>query len=156
MLKEDGLHMIKFWFSIDEKEQAKRMIERQTNPLKQWKLSTVDALAQAKWDEYTRHKEAMFERTSTTDSPWLVIDGNDRDKACLESMRYVLNKMKYEDKGDRPTPEPTPALRRCSPLSKFRKINLPAPAKPLNKPFTGSADPRPRAKAQARRRSIFR
>lgn len=47
MLKEDGLHMIKFWFSIDEKEQAKRMIERQTNPLKQWKLSTVDALAQA-------------------------------------------------------------------------------------------------------------
>jgi hypothetical protein len=41
----------------------------------------------------------MFERTSTTDSPWIVIEGNDRDKACLESMRYVLNKMKYEDKG---------------------------------------------------------
>ena len=99
MLKEDGLHMIKFWFSIDEEEQAKRMIERQTNPLKQWKLSTVDTLAQTKWNEYTKHKEAMFERTSTTDSPWLVIDGNDRDKACLESMRYVLDKMKYEDKG---------------------------------------------------------
>lgn len=99
MLKEDGLHMIKFWFSIDEGEQAKRIKERKTNPLKHWKLSTVDALAQSKWDEYTQHKEAMFERTSTTDSPWIVIEGNDRDKACLESMRYVLNKMKYEDKG---------------------------------------------------------
>jgi polyphosphate kinase 2 (PPK2 family) len=91
--------MIKFWFSIDEGEQAKRIKERKTNPLKHWKLSTVDALAQSKWDEYTQHKEAMFERTSTTDSPWIVIEGNDRDKACLESMRYVLNKMKYEDKG---------------------------------------------------------
>ena len=99
MLKEDGMSIIKFWFSIDEVEQAKRIKERKTNPLKQWKLSTIDAMAQAKWDEYTRYKETMFERTSTTDNPWLVIEGNDRDKACLESMRYVLNKMNYKDKG---------------------------------------------------------
>ncbi|MEQ9021571.1 MAG: polyphosphate kinase 2, partial [Pseudomonadales bacterium] len=98
MLKEDGLTLVKFWFSIDEDEQAKRIKERKINPLKQWKLSTVDALAQAKWDEYTRHKEIMFEKTSTTASPWLVIEGNDRDKACLESMRYVLNRMKYDKK----------------------------------------------------------
>ncbi|MEX2130610.1 MAG: polyphosphate kinase 2 [Pseudohongiellaceae bacterium] len=100
MLKEDNLQIIKFWFSIDEHEQAKRIDERKINPLKQWKLSTVDALAQAKWNEYTSYKEAMFEKTSTTDNPWLVVEGNDRDRACLEAMRYVLNKIKYERKGE--------------------------------------------------------
>ncbi len=100
MLKEDKLHIFKFWFSIDEVEQAKRIDERKTNPLKQWKLSTVDALAQTKWDEYTKYKEAMFENTSTKENPWLVVEGNDRDKACLEAMRYVLHNMKYEMKGE--------------------------------------------------------
>lgn len=100
MLKEDKLEIIKFWFSIDEEEQNKRIIERKTNPLKQWKLSTVDALAQAKWDEYTRYKESMFARTSTNRNPWLVVQGNDRDKACMESMRYVLNKIKYAPRGE--------------------------------------------------------
>lgn len=125
MLKEDGLHMIKFWFSIDEGEQAKRIKERKTNPLKQWKLSTVDALAQSKWDEYTQHKEAMFERTSTTDSPWIVIEGNDRDKACLESMRYVLNKMKYEDKGvTGQRLEPDPEIAQMQPTFKISHIKF--------------------------------
>jgi polyphosphate kinase 2 len=100
MLKEDKLEIIKFWFSIDEDEQEKRIRERRTNPLKQWKLSTVDALAQAKWDEYTRYKEAMFERTSSRKNPWLVVQGNDRDRACLEAMRYVLSKMKYAGRGE--------------------------------------------------------
>jgi len=125
MLKEDGLHMIKFWFSIDEGEQAKRIKERKTNPLKQWKLSTVDALAQSKWNEYTQHKEAMFERTSTTDSPWIVIEGNDRDKACLESMRYVLNKMKYEDKGvTGQRLEPDPEIAQMQPAFKIPHIKF--------------------------------
>jgi len=99
MLTDDKLEIIKFWFSIDEDEQEKRILERKTNPLKQWKLSTVDALAQAKWDEYTHYKEAMFEKTSTEQNPWLVVEGNDRDKACLEAMRYVLSRMDYDDKG---------------------------------------------------------
>lgn len=125
MLKEDGLHIIKFWFSIDEGEQAKRIDERKTNPLKQWKLSTVDALAQAKWDEYTSHKEEMFKRTSTTDNPWLVIEGNDRDKACLESMRYVLNKMKYEEKGTTGQRlEPHPAIVQQQPTFKLPHIRF--------------------------------
>jgi polyphosphate kinase len=100
MLKEDKLHLIKFWFSIDEPEQIKRIEERKINPLKQWKLSTVDAMAQARWHEYTRYKEAMFENTSTAENPWLVVEGNDRDRACLEAMRYVLNKLKYSHKGE--------------------------------------------------------
>ena len=125
MLKNDGLTIIKFWFSIDENEQAKRIVERQTNPLKQWKLSTVDAQAQAKWDEYTSYKEAMFERTSTTDNPWLVINGNDRDKACLESMRYVINKMKYENKGETGQRlEPNPEVVQAQPSFKLPHIRF--------------------------------
>ena len=111
MLREDGMDIFKFWFSIDEEEQAKRIEERKINPLKQWKLSTVDALAQANWDEYTHYKEAMFERTSTTDNPWLVVEGNDRDKACLESMRYVLNRIAYAQKGETGSRlQPDPAI----------------------------------------------
>lgn len=100
MLVEDGLPIIKFWFSIDLEEQKNRLKDRETNPLKQWKLSTVDAQAQARWHDFTRYKEAMFENTSTDYCPWVVVQGNDRDTARLEAMRYVLSKMDYDKKGD--------------------------------------------------------
>jgi len=86
MLKEDNFPVIKFWFFIGEAEQAKRIEERKTNPLKQWKLSTVGALAQAKWNDYT--------------PAWLVVQGNDTDKACMAAIRYILLRMKYEPKGE--------------------------------------------------------
>lgn len=125
MLKEDNLQIIKFWFSIDEDEQAKRIDERKTNPLKQWKLSTVDALAQAKWNEYTSHKEKMFEKTSTTDCPWLVVQGNDRDQACLESMRYILSKTKYDRKGETGSRlEPDPNVVQIQPTFKLPHIKF--------------------------------
>lgn len=124
MLKEDNLSVIKFWFSIGEEEQAKRIEERKTNPLKQWKLSTVDALAQAKWNEYTRYKEAMFEKTSTTHCPWLVVQGNDRDKACMEAMRYILSKMKYELKGETGSRlEPDPSIVQLQPRLRLPHIS---------------------------------
>ena len=127
MLKEDKLHLFKFWFSIDEDEQAKRIDERKTNPLKQWKLSTVDALAQTKWDEYTKYKEAMFEKTSTTDNPWLVVQGNDREKACLESMRYVLSHMKYDLKGETGVSlESDPAIVTVLPAFKLPHVHPPS------------------------------
>lgn len=109
MLEEDGLHIIKFWFSIDPDEQKRRLEERVTNPLKQWKLSTVDAQAQAKWDEFTHYKEAMFTHTSTPMNPWVIVKGNNRNKARVEAMRYVLNKLDYDQKGatgERLVPDP--------------------------------------------------
>jgi polyphosphate kinase 2 len=128
MLKMDGLAIIKFWFSIDEHEQARRIKERETNPLKQWKLSTVDAQAQAKWDEYTRYKESMFAKTSTTSNPWLVVQGNDRDKACLESMRYVLDRMKYEFKGETGQRlEPDPGIVQRQPTYKLAHVRFEEP-----------------------------
>lgn len=109
MLHEDGLIIVKFWFSIEFEEQQKRLKERETSPLKQWKLSTVDAQAQARWGDFTRYKEAMFDHTSTPHNPWIIVQGNDRDEARMEAMRYVLNNVDYEKKGmtgERLSPDP--------------------------------------------------
>ncbi len=100
MLVEDGMHLIKFWFSIDVEEQRKRLEDRNVNPLSQWKLSTVDALAQAKWDDFTRYKEAMFRATSKPECPWVIVKGNDKDLARMEAMRYVLHVSDFTRKGE--------------------------------------------------------
>lgn len=99
MLIEDGCRIIKLWFSIDKDEQNNRLTERKINPLISWKLSTVDMQAQMKWDDFTCYKEEMFKRTSTDDSPWVVIKGNNKDNARMEAMRYVLNTIPYDNKG---------------------------------------------------------
>lgn len=100
MMIEDGIQLVKFWFSIDTDEQKKRLEDRRTNPLQQWKLSTVDMQAQQKWDDYTHYKNLMFDKTGTEISPWVVIKGNNKDAARLEAMRYVVNLMDYPEKGD--------------------------------------------------------
>lgn len=110
MLIDDGIQIIKFWFSIDRPSQQGRFESRKSDVLKQWKLSTVDALAQEKWDEFTYYKEKMFERTHTLSSPWVVVNGNDKAHARLESIRYVLTQCEYERKGEIGTrlhPEPS-------------------------------------------------
>ncbi len=100
ILVEDGIKIIKFWFSIDNKEQQKRLGNRKKNPLKQWKLSTVDVVAQQKWKEFTSYKERMFEKTSTAYCPWVVIKGNNKDTARLEAIRYVVNQHDFPKKGE--------------------------------------------------------
>jgi polyphosphate kinase 2 len=98
MLYEDGVIIIKFWFSIAKEEQLRRFKSRKSNPLKQWKLSPVDMEAQHKWDIYTRYKETMFNKTHTSFSPWIVVKANNKQKARLESIRYVLSQIPYEGK----------------------------------------------------------
>ena len=102
-LIDDGIIMIKFWFSISKKEQKKRFKERMTNPLKQWKLSPVDMQAQKMWDKITYYKEEMFSRTHTTFSPWIIVKSNDKKSARLESIRYVLSQIPYEGKEEAKT-----------------------------------------------------
>lgn len=102
-LIDDGIIMIKFWFSISKKEQKKRFKERMTNPLKQWKLSPVDMQAQKMWDKITYYKEEMFSRTHTTYSPWIIVKSNDKKSARLESIRYVLSHLPYEGKKEATT-----------------------------------------------------
>jgi len=97
-LIDDGIIIIKFWFSISKDEQQKRFRERELNPLKQWKLSPVDKEAQKMWDKITYFKEEMFSRTHTTFSPWIIVKSNDKKSARLESIRYVLSHIPYEGK----------------------------------------------------------
>ena len=98
MLYEDGITIIKFWFSISKDEQLRRFKARRSNPLKQWKLSPIDARAQELWDEYTRYKEQMFSRTHTSFSPWIIVAANNKARAHVESIRHVLNSLPYEGK----------------------------------------------------------
>ena len=97
-LVRSGIHLIKFWFSVSREEQRRRFKERKVHPLKQWKLSPVDLASLDKWDDYTRAKEAMFFATDTADSPWTVIKSNDKKRARLNAMRYVLHSLPYKDK----------------------------------------------------------
>jgi polyphosphate kinase 2 len=98
MLYEDGVILIKFWFSISKKEQKKRIESRLLNPLKKWKFSPVDKKGQALWDKYSHYKEQMFSKTHTTFSPWIIVKANNKKTARLESIRYVLSKFDYTRK----------------------------------------------------------
>lgn len=98
MLYEDGVILIKFWFSISKEEQKKRFKSRMKNPLKQWKFSPVDMKGQELWDRYTHYKEQMFSKTHTTFSPWIIVKTNNKREARLESIRYVLSQFPYQDR----------------------------------------------------------
>ena len=98
MLYEDGVTIIKFWFSIAQDEQLRRFESRRLNPLKQWKLSPIDMQAQELWNKYTSYKEQMFSKTHTSFSPWIIVSANNKKLARLESIRYVLNQLSYDGK----------------------------------------------------------
>ncbi|MFA9485931.1 polyphosphate kinase 2 [Moraxella haemolytica] len=97
-LIESGVQLVKFWFSVSREEQKARFASRENDPLKQWKLSPVDKASLNKWDDYTLAKEAMFFNTDTAESPWIVIKSDCKKRARLNAMRYVLNKLNYENK----------------------------------------------------------
>ncbi len=97
-LVRSGTHLIKFWFSVSREEQRRRFKERKVHPLKQWKLSPIDLASLDKWEDYTRAKEAMFFHTDTADSPWTVIKSDDKKRARLNAMRYVLHSLPYTGK----------------------------------------------------------
>jgi len=114
MLYEDNLELVKFWFSISKEVQAERFESRRNDPLKQWKISPVDELAQENWNIYTKYKENMFSKTHTSYSPWIIVKANDKKRARVESMRHVLSALDYEGK-DSPhihlSPDPEVVLR---------------------------------------------
>lgn len=97
-LVQNGIILIKFWFSVTRDEQKRRFKERENHPLKQWKLSPVDKASLGKWEEYTVAKEQMFFHTDTSDAPWTVIKSNCKKRARINAMRYVLHKIPYKEK----------------------------------------------------------
>jgi polyphosphate kinase 2 len=114
MLYEDGVILIKCWFSISKDEQLSRFNARLQSPLKRWKFSPVDEKGQTLWDTYTHYKEQMFTKTHTSYSPWIIVRANDKKTARLESIRYVLSQFSYEGKDQAATtllPDPNTIMR---------------------------------------------
>ncbi len=100
MLIRSGVHLLKFYYSVSKKEQARRFSKRTDDPLKQWKLSPVDQESQDKWEDYTKAKEDMFFFTSTADSPWIIIKSDDKKRARINAIRYLLSQIEYPDRRD--------------------------------------------------------
>jgi polyphosphate kinase 2 len=132
MLARDGITLVKFWFSVSRAEQLRRFAKRQLDPVKQWKLSSVDVASLDKWDDYTAAKESMFFFTDLADAPWTVVKSNDKRRARLEAMRYVLSMFRYQGKNAELVGEPDPLIVGPAPLLQEKPVPLlPDQAVPL-------------------------
>ena len=97
MLARSGIKLIKYWFSITDQEQQLRFLTRIHDPLKQWKLSQIDLQSRIRWEDYTRVKEEMFERTNIEEAPWFIVEGNDKKQARLNCIDHLLTQIPYGD-----------------------------------------------------------
>jgi polyphosphate kinase 2 len=102
MLVRSGIILIKYWFSVSDKEQEKRFQARIADPTKRWKLSPMDLLSRARWMEYSKAKDEMFAYTDIKQAPWYVVDADDKQCARLNCIHHLLYMIPYEDL----TPEP--------------------------------------------------
>ena len=96
MILESGIHLVKIYMSISKTEQAKRFAEIKGDPLKQWKMTKLDEKAQDLWDQYTEYKNAMFEKTNTTISPWKIIRANRKTDARVNVINHILKSIPYD------------------------------------------------------------
>jgi polyphosphate kinase 2 len=110
MLVNDGISLTKLWFSVSPAEQRTRFTIRQVDPVRQWKLSPTDVASLDKWDAYTAAKEDMFAWTDTEIAPWTVVKSNDKKRARVNAMRYVLSKFDYDNKDHEVAGRPDPLI----------------------------------------------
>lgn len=97
MLVRSGIRLIKYWFSISDEEQQSRFMSRIEDPLKQWKLSPMDLESRRRWEDYTKAKEVMFERTHIPEAPWWIIEGNVKKRARLNCISHLLHQIPYQE-----------------------------------------------------------
>ena len=97
MLVRSGIVLIKYWFSITDEEQHLRFMMRIHDPLKQWKLSPMDLESRRRWEQYTRAKEVMLERTHIPEAPWWVVEAVDKKKARLNCIHHLLQQIPYKE-----------------------------------------------------------
>jgi polyphosphate kinase 2 len=109
-LVEDGIHLVKLWFSVSRAEQRTRFMIRVLDPLRQWKLSPVDLAALSRWDDYTRAKEDMFRGTDTAAAPWTVVKSNDKKRCRIAALRWVLAGLDYPTKDEDVVGTPDPLI----------------------------------------------
>ncbi len=99
MLVRSGIQLIKYWFSITDEEQHARFLGRIHDPLKQWKLSPMDLESRVRWEEYTKAKEVMLERTHIPEAPWWIVQAVDKKKARLNCIHHLLEQIPYREVG---------------------------------------------------------
>jgi polyphosphate kinase len=97
MIQRSGIILIKYWFSVSDREQEKRFRERMEDPTKRWKISPMDLHAREKWVDYSRAKDEMFAATDIPESPWNVVEADDKKKARLNFISHLLETIPYED-----------------------------------------------------------
>ena len=97
MLVRSGIRLVKYWFSITDDEQHSRFMSRIHDPLKQWKLSAMDLQSRRRWEDYTKAKETMFERTHIPEAPWWVVEGNNKKRARLNCIAHLLEQIPYKE-----------------------------------------------------------
>jgi len=107
LLVNDGIVLIKYWFSVSDEEQERRFRSRLEDPLRSWKLSPMDLESRARWVEYSRAKDEMFVHTDTAEAPWYVVEGDDKRRARLNCMAHLLTLVPYEDVLETPLELPT-------------------------------------------------
>ena len=95
MITQSGTRLIKIYFSIDKKEQARRFDEIKNDPLKKWKITPVDLAAQELWDVYTEYKQKMFKHTDRENSPWKIIEANKKTEARVAALQHILETIPY-------------------------------------------------------------
>ena len=110
MLVDDGIILVKFWFSVSRAEQRTRFAIRQVDPVRRWKLSPTDVASLDLWDAYTAAKVAMFRATDTECAPWTVVKNNDKRRGRLEAMRSLLWRIPYDNKDPEAIGEPDPLI----------------------------------------------
>lgn len=97
MLVRSGIILIKYWFSVSDEEQERRFQARIDDPTKRWKLSPMDMESRSRWVEYSRAKDDMFKYTDTKQSPWYVVQSDDKKRARLNCMAHLLSMIPYKD-----------------------------------------------------------
>ncbi len=107
---EDGTRLFKLWLTVSRPEQMRRFLQRESDPLKHWKLSPIDVASLGKWDEYTAARNEMFERTHTNQAPWTVVRSDDKRRARVAAIRAILHALPYDDKDEAVACDPDPLV----------------------------------------------
>jgi polyphosphate kinase 2 len=110
MMVRSGIRLFKFWFSVSREEQLRRFLGRAKDPLKQWKLSPMDVESLGRWESYTKAKEAMLFYTDTADAPWTIVRSDDKKRARLNAIKFILHSIPYDTKDTDVVTAPDPHI----------------------------------------------
>ncbi|HET9729063.1 MAG TPA: polyphosphate kinase 2, partial [Acidimicrobiia bacterium] len=122
---EDGIMLVKYWFSVSDEEQERRFRSRMDDPLRSWKLSPIDLASRQHWVEFSKAKDEMFMHTDIPEAPWYVVEGDDKRRARLNCIAHLLSIVPYQDIIETPPvlpPRPEPGDYQRPPRSLYHYV----------------------------------